>query len=204
MPDAFTTHFIRNDHQTISKSQCSTYYSTVYNHVKCAKILRQNQSPFSYNPTSSVQRTNNRNDKFWARALQLLPGASRDRDGCPSGTWKASHHLRKTSGCFDPFFGKLSESIGSKPKGSKRPEMIHINKGSSMFYLYYPGYCTVSINGFFVSHDFCSPRNGPWHNPPVHVMRWCSSLDPLEPVKGWHIPSIPTPAEWQSQMDAPW
>ena len=33
MPDAFTTHFIRNDHQTISKSQCSTYYSTVYNHV---------------------------------------------------------------------------------------------------------------------------------------------------------------------------
>ena len=33
MPDAFTTQFIRNDHQTISKSQCSTYYSTAFNHV---------------------------------------------------------------------------------------------------------------------------------------------------------------------------
>ena len=83
------------------------YYLIIQLYIITSQVCKNTQAKpvsISYNPTSSVQRTNNRNDKFWARALQLLPGASRDRDGCPSGTWKASHHLLNFR-LFWSFFG---------------------------------------------------------------------------------------------------
>lgn len=131
MPDAFTTHFIRNDHQTISKSQCSTYYSTVYTHVSSVQkysgktSLHFHTIQLVLSKGLTIEMTSFGHELFSYFQAQAGTGM-----GAPAAPGKRATTCEKLQVVLIHFL-VLSESIGSKPKGLKWSILTNVHPFST-------------------------------------------------------------------------